>query len=198
MNKAEFLRRLKRELRCVQRDERDKNLSFYAELIDDKIEEGMNEAEAIEGLGDINTIALSLIQNARDCGKIIKKHSKMNTAMIVIGSPLWVCCIAVAFAVLVALYCVLWSVVVAIGCCIIGLMVGGSCGLALGIANLAQGFEGLMLFMSVSVALIGVGLLLMIPYIQLIKLCSRLSAYPWRRLSATLKERKNKANENMD
>lgn len=51
MSKADFLRLLERALAQLSEEERQKNLEYYSELLDDMMEEGMTEAEATAKLG---------------------------------------------------------------------------------------------------------------------------------------------------
>ena len=48
MSKNEFLYKLKKKLRGVPKNELEERLNFYSEMIDDRIEDGMDEKEAIK------------------------------------------------------------------------------------------------------------------------------------------------------
>ena len=52
MNKYEFLGRLSERLSNLTAEDRKKATDFYAEMIDDRIEEGMSEEEAVQSIGD--------------------------------------------------------------------------------------------------------------------------------------------------
>lgn len=56
MRKFEFLEELKHRLSKLSDCEIEKTASFYAECIDDRIEEGMTEEEAVCALGSIDSI----------------------------------------------------------------------------------------------------------------------------------------------
>jgi uncharacterized membrane protein len=47
MTKQEFLDRLAKK---IPKDEREERLAFYSEMIDDRMEEGMTEAEAVASI----------------------------------------------------------------------------------------------------------------------------------------------------
>ena len=47
MTKAEFLSVFKKKLSALPRKEREEGLSFYTEMIDDRMEEGLSEEEAV-------------------------------------------------------------------------------------------------------------------------------------------------------
>ena len=51
MTKLAFLDELEKRLSQLPQEEIDKHLSYYAEMIDDMTEDGMDEAAAVEKLG---------------------------------------------------------------------------------------------------------------------------------------------------
>lgn len=52
MTKREFLEMLNERTSCLSEAERDRLLEYYGEIIDDRMEEGLTEAEAVAALGD--------------------------------------------------------------------------------------------------------------------------------------------------
>lgn len=61
MNKQAFLAALAAGLADFDEDERRGILEFHAEAIDDRVEDGMGESEAVAALGPVAAILLSLI-----------------------------------------------------------------------------------------------------------------------------------------
>ena len=61
MNKLEFLLELSRALEGLPKEEIDEKLGFYNEIIDDKIEDGMSEEDAIAEIGSPEAIAMEII-----------------------------------------------------------------------------------------------------------------------------------------
>ena len=61
MTKSEFLEELKHKLSKLPAYEIKKTVSFYAECIDDRIEEGMTEEAAVSALGNINDIVNEIL-----------------------------------------------------------------------------------------------------------------------------------------
>ena len=51
MRKQEFLDRLERLLACLPADQVAESKAFYAEVIDDRMEDGMTEEEAVAAMG---------------------------------------------------------------------------------------------------------------------------------------------------
>lgn len=63
MNKNQFLRTLKKELRSLKPAECQKNISYYEEIIADMTENGLSEEAAIEKIGSPKKVALEILEN---------------------------------------------------------------------------------------------------------------------------------------
>ena len=57
MNKQTFVEELRARLAALPEDEREKLIDYYGEMIDDRVEEGLSEEEAVAALGDAADIA---------------------------------------------------------------------------------------------------------------------------------------------
>jgi len=63
MNRAEFLKRLKKQLRRLKKTELQKNINDYEELISDMTESGLTEQEAVERIGSPEAAAAEILEN---------------------------------------------------------------------------------------------------------------------------------------
>ena len=63
MNKLEFISKLRAKLSGLPKKDVEERLSFYSEIIDDKIEEGKTEEEAVKELGTIESISEQIIKD---------------------------------------------------------------------------------------------------------------------------------------
>ena len=61
MNKEQFLNELKKGLSGIPKEDLDERVNFYSEMIDDRIEEGMSEEEAVSAIGDVKTIVSQIM-----------------------------------------------------------------------------------------------------------------------------------------
>ena len=61
MSKAEFLEVLRKRLSGLPREEVEERLAFYNEMIDDRIEDGLTEAEAVAGIGSVDDVARQIM-----------------------------------------------------------------------------------------------------------------------------------------
>lgn len=64
MNKEQFLSELSRRLDGLNGNDLYRTLEYYAEMIDDRMEEGMSEEAAVAALGDLEAIAREIMQDA--------------------------------------------------------------------------------------------------------------------------------------
>ena len=106
MTKKEFLATLKRKLRGLPYADIKERLSFYSEIIDDKMEEGLTEGEAVSEIGDINEIAEQILGEVEVTAKGGKAPaSPWQIVLFIIGAPVWL-------PLLISFYAVMWSVAV--------------------------------------------------------------------------------------
>ena len=117
MNKKEFLSKLRKSLSALSRAERKEQIAFYSEMIDDRMEEGLSEADAVKSVGSVEEISsqiisekASLTEGAPELKKNTPK-SKWEWVFLIIGSPLWIAILIIAFALIFVIYAVIWSMV---------------------------------------------------------------------------------------
>ena len=115
MSKADFLRLLERALMQLSEEERQKNLEYYSELLDDMMEEGMTEAEATAKLGSPNQIAQSILQEM-PLGKLVSTRMKPKSGwtplaivLAVVGSPVWVPLLLATVSIVLAVFVSIWA-----------------------------------------------------------------------------------------
>ena len=118
MNKQEFLSRLCSGLRSLPQNEIDERITFYSEMIDDRIEEGVPENEAVALVGDVDTIISQIISEVPSAKKENtapkRKMKAWEIVLLVLGSPIWLSLAIAAFSVILSLYISLWSVIISL------------------------------------------------------------------------------------
>ena len=72
MSKKEFLERLQEKLGGLPQSEIEERLMFYSELIDDQIEDGLSEEDALNQIGSVDDIATQIISET-SLQKIVKE-----------------------------------------------------------------------------------------------------------------------------
>ena len=137
MNKQEFLDRLRKGLAGLPKEDTEERLTFYAEMIDDRMEEGCSEEQAVSAVGAIDDIVAQIVAETpftRIVKERIKPKRRLRTAeivLLVLGSPIWLSLLLAAAVVVLSVYIVLWSVIVslwAVFASLIGCAVGGVAG----------------------------------------------------------------------
>ena len=120
MKKYTFLAKLQTRLSGLPQEDIEKSLEYYAELIDDRIEDGLDEEAAVRSVGSIDEIAsqiLSEIPMQKLVKEKVKPQRRMRAWEIVLlslGSPIWISLLAAAFVILLAVYIVIWSVAIVV------------------------------------------------------------------------------------
>lgn len=66
MTRSEFLNALYRRLSGMSREEAEQYLTYYAEMLADRMEEGMTEEEAVASMEDVDAIAQRILQDRAD------------------------------------------------------------------------------------------------------------------------------------
>ncbi len=169
MDKFDFLLKLEEALSGLPKDELDERISFYAEMIDDKIEDGKSEEQAIAEIGSVDEIAEQILKDI-PLTKIVKqkikpkkKLSAVAITLICAGFPVWFPILISVFAVVFSLYVCLWVIVIclyAVSVSCFGSAVG-SLFMAVGEITNGKVFEGIALI-GAALLLIGLGILLFI------------------------------------
>ncbi|MBE6996811.1 MAG: DUF1700 domain-containing protein [Ruminococcaceae bacterium] len=62
MNKEQFLAALRARLTALPKDDLEKTLQYYREMIEDRVEDGMTEFEAVDDVGDPAELAEAILQ----------------------------------------------------------------------------------------------------------------------------------------
>lgn len=148
MGKEEFLAGLRSHLSRLPDDEVEKYLGFYSESIDDRMEDGMNECEAVAALGSIDAIADEII-DSQHLGDIVKQKIKKQRSgssgvswpwivLAVLGSPLWLSLLVALCAVVLAVYVCIWALVIGVWAALLALLVSGIATFVYMLARLAS------------------------------------------------------------
>lgn len=167
MNKKKYLAELRKGLSGLPQEEIEERVTFYSEMIDDRMEEGLSESEAVSAIGAVGEVVAQILAEI-PITTLVKEKVKANRAMkaweivlLVLGSPVWLSLLIAVFAVILSVYAVVWSIIVslwAIEASLAGCALGGTVGAVIlafqgngliGIAMLGAGAvcAGLSIFM---------------------------------------------------
>lgn len=139
MTKNEYMACLRKKLAVMPQKEVEEQLSFYSEMIDDRIEEGLSEEEAIRELGGTDDVASDIVSGIPLVSIVKERLSPKRRVkvweivLIALGSPIWLSLLIAAFSVLISLLAVvaslivsLWAVFGASVGCAVGFVAAGS------------------------------------------------------------------------
>lgn len=120
MSKEIFLHQLRIRLSQLPESEIRTRLDYYTEIIEDMIEDGVSEEEAVASFGDVNILAQQIMQET-SLSTLVKTTVKpkggwSTTAIVllVVGSPLWLPLLFAAVAILFSVYLVIWSLIISL------------------------------------------------------------------------------------
>ena len=184
MTKAEFIDQLKNMTAGLSGEEADKFIEYYSELIEDAMEEGMTEQEAVASLGTMEDIADYIKENnnavnTQSFPAVTQYAPKPQPrkmlpvwaiVLIIIGFPIWFSLLCAAFSV----YISVWAVILSLFASALAMGVGG---IGMAVAAFFTGdFGMLMVVLGAGLLLIGIGILLAVGTVVLTKLYAKLTA----------------------
>ena len=134
VTKQSFLDELNRRLAGLPDADKQASLDYYAEMLEDMMEGGASEAEAVASLGSVEAVAEQILLDM-PLSKLVKARAKprrplcgWQIALIAIGFPLWLPLLLGLAVVILAVYAVIWSAVVCLYaadlCLAVGLIAG--------------------------------------------------------------------------
>lgn len=132
MNKQDFISSLKQKLALLPQNELDERINFYSEIIDDYIEDGISEEDAVSKLGSIDEVVneilkdTSIIKLAKHKFKPKRKLESWVIVLIILGFPIWFTLLVSFLSIIFSLYVSFWSIVVSLWA-VFGTLIG--CGI---------------------------------------------------------------------
>ena len=146
MNKQEFLDQLRARLNGLPKEEIEERICFYGEMIDDRMEEGLTEEEAVKAIGPVEGIVSQIVGDI-PLTKCIKEKitpkRKLGTAeilLLVLGSPIWISLLIAFVSVIFSVYISLWAVVISLWAVYGSLVVCAISGIIAGTGYVVDGY----------------------------------------------------------
>ena len=156
MTKQDFLNKLEKGLSGLPKDEIEGRLAFYAEMIDDRIEDGLTEEQAILEIGDVEKIVSDIIGET-PLLKLVKQKIKPNRRLktweiilLIVGAPVWFSILVSLVASAFAIYLSIWSIIISLW----------AIGVSLALSGVVLPIGGIIMSLSFGasgIAIIGVG-----------------------------------------
>lgn len=118
MNKQEFLTQLRKGLSGLPQGDIEERLAFYSEMIDDRMEEGLSEEDAVSEIGNVDEIISQIITDI-PLSKLVKEKIKpkrtlsaWEIVLLTLGCPIWLSLLIAVIALIFSVYIMMWSAVV--------------------------------------------------------------------------------------
>lgn len=145
MNKSDFLAALREKLNGVPEEDINKSLDFYGEMIDDRVEDGMSEEEAVEALGSMEEIINQILSEV-SLPKLVKEKVKPKQALkawevvlLVLGAPIWVPLLMSVCITALSIYLSVWAVILSLYAVDLSIVISGIALVSMAIVALVQG-----------------------------------------------------------
>lgn len=200
MTKQEFITKLKEMLSDLPEKEINDRIDFYSEMIDDRIEDGLTEEQAINDIGTVEDVAKQIIDEI-PLFKIIKHKLKFKNkpktqtstnkrkrtwweiTLLAVGSPIWFSLIISFFAVIISLYVSLWAVVISFYAVDLSLLLSGLSAIAGIICIFTDGLSVGLLLIACGIMCIGLSIL----FFYVCKYVSKFSIFITKKLARLIK-----------
>ncbi|MBR2371018.1 MAG: DUF1700 domain-containing protein [Clostridia bacterium] len=120
MTKQDFIAELRARLSGLPRRDIEERIDFYIEMIDDRMEDGQTEEEAVAGIGTLDEISSQIISDipflkiAKEKVKSKRRLRVWEVVLLALGSPIWLSLGIAAVAVILSVYVVLWSAIISL------------------------------------------------------------------------------------
>lgn len=118
MNKEDFLNELRQKLSGLPQDDLEERLSFYSEMIDDRVEDGKSQEEAVADIGTVDSVVEQIMADT-PLALLVKERVRpkrdlkaWEVLLLILGSPVWVPLIMAFVIIVLSVYVVIWSVVI--------------------------------------------------------------------------------------
>ena len=137
MTKRQFFDALSERLRVLPKEELNRTITYYNEIIEDYIEDGMSEAQAVAQLEPVDVIASRILHEEQDgvaAEQLTKQRKKapvwLVVVLAVVGFPIWFSLLMAGISIVLSVLATLFSIMIALMCIPVGLAgvtVGGIC-----------------------------------------------------------------------
>ena len=169
MNKQEFLNSLREGLNCLPKEDVEERITFYNEMIEDLVEDGMTEEQATAEIGSVDDIVSQVIEETpitklvRERVRPKRRLNALEIILLVLGSPIWLSLLIAAFAVLLSVYVVIWALIISLWAVEISLIAAAVGGLISGVALIFSGeaYKGML---TIGAAIVCAGLAVFLFY----------------------------------
>ncbi|MBR5421784.1 MAG: DUF1700 domain-containing protein [Lachnospiraceae bacterium] len=183
MNKEEYIQELRKRLTGLMQNDIDDRVAYYMERVDERMEAGASEEEAVAALGPVDTTVsnimneIPLSQLAVNRVQTGQKSSVGWILLLIFTFPFWFPLLITAAALIFALYITLWAIVLAFFAVDFALAISSIAAIPVSIAFFGAGNPAAGVFViGIGLILLGIANLLFLLCLAMAKGCIRLLA----------------------
>ena len=177
MNKTEFLSELRDRLLGLSEADITRSLDYYEEMINDRMEDGLSEEDAVAAIGEPAEIAEQILSEM-PITKLIKARVKPKRSLsateivlLVLGFPVWGALLIALLAVAFSVYAAFWSVIVALWSVVLSLAVSAlACLLGFPFIIATNGFPVGLMTLGAAIFLAGLSIFAFLGCLQITRL----------------------------
>ena len=196
MTKQIFLNELAAALHQLPREERYRTLNYYDELIDDRMEDGQGEEEAVASLGDPEQIVREILgeeteeQESKSTGRKV-----WLIVLLILGFPLWGTLLIAGIVLLLCVYICPFIPVIVLGALAIGFLLAAILGavglpfLVLDVGLMAGGLPAGLFQLGLSITLLGLSVLCALGFYFTGKATVKAGRELWRRFRRSVSKK---------
>ena len=118
MTKQQFLSELRSKLQGLPPADIDERVSFYEEMIDDRIDEGETEESAVAEIGNVDDVVMEIAKDT-PLVKIVKEKIKpkrrikaWEVVLLILGFPIWFPLLVVLTVLIFVFWILVWVLVI--------------------------------------------------------------------------------------
>mgnify|MGYP002769158207 FL=1 len=163
MNKQEYLESIRSRISAMPADDVNRFMDYYSEMIDDRVEDGLSEEEAVADMGSPDAAVEQILEDM-PLTKLVKEKIKpkhelkaWEVVLIVLGSPVWIPLLITAAVLLLTLWIVAFALLISFYAVVLSFVAAGIggliCAIPLFIAN--SPYTAVLML---GAALIGIGI----------------------------------------
>ncbi len=198
MNKQSYLEQIRRLLQRLPEEDRERSLAFYAESIDDRMEDGLSEEAAVASMESPEKAAETILMDM-PIPKLVKarvKERRMGAAeilLLALGFPLWFPLLLTVLILGLTVYLLVWALVLALGAVVLALGLSAAALLVAGVYSIIKAAISLgVLNFGAALVLTGLTVLLGFVLVWAGKLAVKLGKWMVRGLKALLIRKEDK------
>lgn len=198
MNKQSYLEQIRRLLQRLPEEDRERSLAFYAESIDDRMEDGLSEEAAVASMENPEKAAETILMDM-PIPKLVKarvKERRMGAAeilLLALGFPLWFPLLLTVLILGLTVYLLVWALVLALGAVVLAMGLSAAALLVAGVYSIIKAAISLgVLNFGAALVLTGLTVLLGFVLVWAGKLAVMLGKWMVRGLKALLIRKEDK------